>query len=296
MGQKRTLILGVAVIIGMLAAFSLYSYINGVEDKAYNNAKRVPVYVVATPIAAKTPGEQVRGQKMVVIKEVPLDVVPAESITALDTIQGKQAKTDLLVGQVLVPGMFVDPAEAIGTWAEQLPVGQVAVQVQLDQVRGMVGMLQPSDRVTLLVTMDNATAEGTASDPNVTASAVGQGVRYLYSNVEILAIGMNGAAGAGAAGADAAGQTGSNMITFKVPIDAAQRIISANTNLWVLLEPKNYVPPTKEELKVPISGTNLFDPKDQTPYGPVTTSTTTSSTTSAPAAAGAPAAAAAPQG
>jgi hypothetical protein len=91
-------------------------------------------------------------------------------------------------------------------------------------------------------------------------------------------------------------------------LQAAQRIALANTKLWVLLEPKNYVPPADVKtwgpmvegdarLTVPnidLSGRDLFDDEFASPYGDpaLLNQTTTTTTTTAPAAAsGAPAAA-----
>ena len=56
-----------------------------------------------------------------------------------------------------------------------------------------------------------------------------QTVRYLYQNVEVLAIGQTAAADAGATEAPRRAR-GSGLITFEVPPEAAQRIALAGTD------------------------------------------------------------------
>ena len=57
MSSRRTLILIVAILIGGIASFALFRYVNKVEDKAYGNARRVEVYVVKQDIPKALPGD-----------------------------------------------------------------------------------------------------------------------------------------------------------------------------------------------------------------------------------------------
>ena len=45
MSSRRTLILLGAIAVGVIAALLLFNYVQGIEDRANNNAKRVDVYV-----------------------------------------------------------------------------------------------------------------------------------------------------------------------------------------------------------------------------------------------------------
>ncbi len=189
------------------------------------------------------------------------------------TILGKVAETEITQGQIIVPGMFVDPSQATSTWSERLPVDRVAVQVSLDQVRGMVGMLQPSDKVSMLVTVqceEEARLQQIEPD-QLCGGGDGQFVRFLYSNVEILNIGNGTAAAVGADGV--ATPAASGIITFSVPLDAAKRIVAVNSDLWLALEPKNFVAPADA---ADVTGLqSLFTsltpqgpPTNNNPYGP----------------------------
>ena len=127
--------------------------------------------------------------------------------------------------------MFVDQATAFVTFSERIPVDQVAVTVSVDQVHGVAGLLVPGDKVNLMVVLDPqaaalAAAPGAPKAPAAEGANGGATVRYLYQNVEVLAIGQPAAADVGAT--EAARRTaGSGLITFNVPPDAAQRIALA---------------------------------------------------------------------
>ncbi len=250
MGSRRTLILIAAVLIGAIAAYALYSYVNGVEDRAYDNARRVQVFVVDEPIVKGTSGDQAVADKLIDVGEIPQEFRPADAITDTAVLSGKVALYDLSPGQVVVDGMFVDQQSAFVTFAERIPVDQVAITVSIDQVRGVAGLLVPGDKVNLLVV--TPPAEGT---PGGLGSA-----QFLYQNVEILAIGQTttGDLGTGTEQSSA----GSDLVTFSVPPDAAQRIAVTGSLLYLTLAPKNYVPLDLP----PVNGDNLFQPGVLTPY------------------------------
>lgn len=244
MGSRRTLILIAAVLIGAVAAYALYSYVNSVEDRAYQNARRVQVYVVQDPIGKGTSGDQAIAEKLIGVGEIPQEFRPATAITDTAVLAGKVALIDLAPGQVVVDGMFVSQESAFVTFAERIPADQVAITLSIDAVRGVAGLLVPGDKVNMMVVTPGG--EGGLGD-----------VRFLYQNVDILAIGQV-AAGEVAPG----GASGSDLITFAVPPDAAQRIALVGTQVYLTLAPKNYVPLDLP----PVNAENLFQPGVLTPY------------------------------
>ena len=267
MGSRRTVILIAAVLIGAIAAYALYNYVNGVEDRAYDNAKRVQVFVVKQPIAKGTPGDQAVGDKLVQAGQIPQEFRPATAITDTAVLNGKVALTNLVPGQVVVDGMFVDQATAFVTFSERIPVDQVAVTVSVDQVHGVAGLLVPGDKVNLMVVLpkplsDLSGSTPAQSNPNTGTTDANEAptVRYLYQNVEVLAIGQTAAADVGATEAPA--NPGSGLITFNVPPDAAQRIALAGNDLYMTLAPKDFQPVDVP----PVDFSNLFQPGVLSPY------------------------------
>ncbi len=91
MSSRRTLILVGAIVLGLLAALLLFNYVNGIEDRANNNAKRVDVYVAKTDIPRGTPGETASADGEVGTSKIPQEFRPATAITTTDEIQKKVA-------------------------------------------------------------------------------------------------------------------------------------------------------------------------------------------------------------
>ena len=245
MSARRTVILIVAIVLGAVAAFATYSWLNGVQDRAYADSKLVKVFRVDKDVEKGVAGEQALAQEAVKSDDAPQEFRPATALTDINAIRGKVALTKLSAGQIVVEGMFVDPRVAQVTAAQRIPVGQVAVTVNVDQVRAVGGLLVAGDKVNLMV----ATPDG--------------GQRFLYQNVNIIQIGDVAAPQAGETQAVAT-TAASGLITFAVPPQAAERIVMAtNTGggLWLTL-----VPPDNKPVPVPpVNPGNLFT-TGLTPY------------------------------
>jgi pilus assembly protein CpaB len=233
-GSRRTLILIASLVIGALAAFALFSYVRGIEERAYERTEPVAVFVVRQPIPAGTEGTLARAQNLIVQQQIPREFRPPTALTDLSTIDGKVANLDLAPGQVVTSNMFVDTQLSSATLADRLGANEVAITVSLDQVRAVGGRLQPSDRVMMMVLVDAARA-GDVADGTVTDG--GQSVRFLYQDVEILAIGD---AVQGEVSGSATPVQSSGLITFRVKPEAAQRIALAGSQIYLALAPKNW--------------------------------------------------------
>ena len=235
LGSRRTLIVVAAVVLAAIAAVTTFVYVRGIEDRAYDGAELVQVFVVSQDIPKGMPGEQAANDFIKVAK-VPRNVFPATAVTALDALAGKVAIAPLAANTILVEGQFVDPRTAQVTFSQKIPAGKVAVTVSVDQVRGVAGLLVPGDKVNLLV------ADGGAQ-------------RVLFQNVDIIAIGSTAAPQAG----ETAEVTnpGSGLITFAVPPESASRIAYAATQgggLYLTLVPTDNAPVDIP----PVNGSNLF--------------------------------------
>jgi pilus assembly protein CpaB len=233
-GNRRTIILVVAVIVALVAAGAIYSYLNTVQDRAYNNAKLVKVYRVDKDIKKGLPGEQAIDQDFVKSGDIPQKYRPTTALTDITVIRGKVALNDLSAGQIVVDGMFVDPRVATVSFAQRIPPGQVAVTIQVDQIRGVANLVVPGDQVNIL-----------ASAPD--------GQRYLFQNVNVIAVGSTPAPQPGETTTATTPSGGGGLITFAVPALAAAKITVAS-GIYLTL-----VPPGNQPVSVPtVSPNNLF--------------------------------------
>ena len=285
MGSKRTLVLLAALVVGVVAAGALYFYVNGIENRAYKGTQPVVVWVVKQNIPAGT--SCAAAQPAIGQKKVPLDVRPATAITDPSTIVGKVAKINLVAGQVVTSDMFAEQTDVLqSTFADRLGVGRVAVTVSVDQVHGVSGLLQPGDRVTMMVVLTGAEAGAASGNSTTTTTVQGQAptqgadlgeIRFLYQNVEILAVGTN-IGTSNPSGNTQVTAASSGLITFAVPADAAARIALVGAQLYLALEPKDYTPTSLD----PYNWNNVFDTGGQlSPPIPTTTTIAVSTSTTA---------------
>lgn len=267
------MILIAAIAVGALAAFMIFNYVGGVEDQANEGAERVDVFVVRKDVPKGLPGEQARDEGYIVQDKIPREFLPASAIRSLDQIDGRVALNNLAANQVLVDGMFVDPAQAQIGFSARIPDNMVAVTVSIDQVRGVAGLLVPGDKVDLLVASQLQDEGDIVGVPAMAQS------RFVYHSVEILAIGQTAtpqpgenitAAGDGTTATTAAAVPSSGLITFLVPLEAAQLITALDPGqLYLTLVGPDYEPEPIPSFQLspgdPLPGENG---SELTPYGP----------------------------
>jgi len=230
-------IIAAALALAVVAFFGNVYYLHGAQQRAYDNAKLVKVFVVKKAIPKGTDGGQAIAQDYVQQGDIPQQYRPGSAITDINDIKNKVALNDLSPGQVVVNGMFVDQNVAQVTFAQRVPPGQVAVTVSLDQVHAVGGLLRAGDKVDMLVVDSSDQSKASVS--------------VMYQNVNILAIGSNAAPQAGetttaSKTSGSSQQTAdSGLITLAVPLDAAQHIVVATTAplaLYLTLVPPDNQP------------------------------------------------------
>lgn len=243
MSSRRTIIVLVAAALAAVAALATFSWLRGVDARAFDGAQLVRVFVVAKDIEAGTSGEVALSEGRVKESTIPRKFRPDTALDDLASIGGLIAQSRLAANTVLLQGMFVAPEKAQGAFAQGIAEGNVAVSVSVDQVRGVAGLFVPGDNVNIMVS-DGAT------------------MRLLYQNVLVLAVGRTTTAGAD----PGAEETKTGLITFSVPQEAAQRIAFAaqqQGGLYLTLVPPGNTP----EQFPPVNAGNLFE-GPLTPDGP----------------------------
>jgi Flp pilus assembly protein CpaB len=259
MQSRRIVILVVSVVLGLVAALAMWSYLQGTQDRANDGAKLVQVFVVKKDIIKGMPGEKAIAEGYVVTGRTQTKFRPENALTNLDAIKSKVALLPLSANQILVDGLFVDPRVSQVTNSQRLEPGRVSITVSLDSVKAAGGLLVPGDRVNILskrkLHLDTVTPDQVKN-----GFKAGQDVdsfQLLYQNVEVLFIGAVAAPQAGET--QAVASPGSGAITFSVPVEAAERIVLASTTdagLYLTL-----VPPNNPAISVPAVGLhNVFGP------------------------------------
>jgi Flp pilus assembly protein CpaB len=269
--SRRTLILVGAIVIGVIAALLIYNYVQGIDDRANNNAKLVDVYVAKSDIPRGTAGEQAASSKAIDKSQIPQQFKPATAITTTDQLAKKVALFDIPANSVIVDNMFVDPASSQITFRQRLTnKDYVAVSISTDSVHGVAGFLVAGDEVNMAI------KETQAKPPESWTGLKLDGVyQYLYQKVYIIAVGSNTVLAPGettataTSGAAATQTTDNSILTLEVPASAALWIMSGqDAGYYLTLTPKDYVPapvPTPPFIVPTLPGE---DPGQLTPYGP----------------------------
>jgi pilus assembly protein CpaB len=248
---RRTVILIAAVVVAAIAAVAVYSYLTTVQDRANKDAKLVKVFVVKKDITKGLPGEQALDEGYIKPDQINVKFRAATALTDPNVIRGKVALTNLAANQVVVDGQFVDPRVATVSSAQRIETGKVAITIQVDQVRGVANLIQPGDKVNMLVRHN-------------------EGEVYLYQNVPVLFVGSQAAPQPGETTVTTTPGTavqGSGLITVAVPPDAAQRIaFVANEgegagSIYLTLVPPDNIP----VLLPPVDNNNLIQENRLTP-------------------------------
>jgi Flp pilus assembly protein CpaB len=291
--SRRTLILIAAIVIGALAAFLVYGYVSGVQDKAYDDAARLNVYVVKQTVKKGTYGEEATAAKLIVKDQIPKKFYPPNAIQDPADIGGKVAVNDLAVNQVVTTDMFADPATVSSSFSDRLEKindeDQVAITISVDQIHGVAGLLQPGDYVNIMATDiceggkvsggDTGDNGGSSDDPCAGVDNVlfGKQARYIFQKAQILAIDKTPVPQAGEVSATQEGtdQTGtdqtitnSGMLTLILPTKAAQYVASIpSERIYLSLVSRDYKPKAQSPID-PHATLPAEDPSVLTPYGP----------------------------
>lgn len=218
--SKRPTVL-IAAVLAVIAGVAAYAEVHGAQQRAYKNTTLTTVYAASRTVPREESLSQAVSQGIIKATKMPLQFRPAGAVTATTagTLAKDEATFNIPAGTVVTADMFAAPQALASVAAETVPPGDVAISVSVDQVHGVAGLIQPGDKVDILV------------DVNGTES-------YLYQSVPVLAVGttlVTASSSAREASADASANSGNgtqqtnNVITFAVTPAAAARIALANT-------------------------------------------------------------------
>jgi pilus assembly protein CpaB len=161
----------VAVALAVVASAVADLGFRAAQHHAQNNASLTSVYILKGAVPRNESVAAAYLQGLIASTRLPLQFVPAGAVTNLSQIRNHEAEYNLPAGQVVVDAMFISPKAGTSLAAQTVPKGDVAVSVSVDQVHGVAGLIQPGDKVDILVDLD--------SDQE----------SYLYQLVPVLAVG-----------------------------------------------------------------------------------------------------------
>ena len=178
-GQRNLIILGVAVLLGLLAVFLANSYFSGVEERQERIAaeqKLARIVVATQPLAFGTPltSDNVRLQNW------PASSVPEGAFRSVEFA----LKDNRVALRPIVPGEPVLADKVSGTdgratLAANLPEGMRATTIPVTAVSGVAGFVLPGTTVDVLLTR-RMPGDGSEREDQM--------VDVIMENVQVLAV------------------------------------------------------------------------------------------------------------
>ena len=171
---KAVIISGVlAVLVAAIAAYALYTYLKGQEQKVSEAVatERIVVAAVEIPMGTTINMTQVK------TAEWPKASKPQGSFAASDQVIGRTSTQTFLAGDSITEPKLMPKEGPVGIMTYKIPEGHRAMTVGVDQVAGVAGFLNPGNIVDVVLIAAPIGATQSIS-------------KIVLQNVPILAIGQ----------------------------------------------------------------------------------------------------------
>jgi pilus assembly protein CpaB len=241
--KSRLLAGAAAVVLALVGAMLVVSYVQGADQRAVKDLEPVDVLVVQKAIPAGTPVESMTAS--LVTEQVPASSVTGSSLKSLESSKGKVAAVDLVPGEQVVSERLVAPEDVKVAGSVQIPAGLQEVSFQLEPDRVVGGRLAPGDHVGVFVNLEKGGLDD-KQDAETTKLTVR---KALVTAVQRAPEPVATAQPAPTASADPNAAdpqdttlpTGSLMLTVAVSdVDAAKIVFAAEyARMWLSKEPTN---------------------------------------------------------
>ncbi|MFV0316878.1 MAG: Flp pilus assembly protein CpaB [Microthrixaceae bacterium] len=246
-----------ALLLGGLAAFLTLNYVRGVENRVSEDTELVEVVVAQAPVGKGSEASAAIAEGSLAVVQRARQDVPANAVSRLADVEGQVAAIDLSGGEIVTSTMFAGIQDLTGSRSATLDPGNVAITVNVDSASVSGGLIQPGDRVNVLVRFDPEQETGTDGEPAAdgggdTLLTVGPGgvvipkpAGYAFQAVKVFAVGTDSGTAVADEQADGeqAQQNTSTFITLQMPPEDAALLASVrDAELFVTLVPPDYQP------------------------------------------------------
>jgi len=258
--MRRVIAVVVALALAGSGTFFLVRFVQSAEDRALEGQELVEVRVVARPIAAGTPVEQLL-EEQVPLRRVPRNVAATGAVVDMATLAGKVAAIDLLPGEQIIRVRFVTPEEyreSLGVGPKvEVPADMLQVTLSLSPERVVGGQVKPGDRIAVFASFDpfnlnfeEPTGTGPEAIPVFMPDAEDEPSRtglqspnstkiilhkVLVTNVQAEALPRTLTDDQVVAGAPELAPTGNLLITLALGPASAERLVFTAEHGWIWL-------------------------------------------------------------
>lgn len=161
---RRIIAAVAAVVLAVVGAVVLVSYVRGADSRAQAGEQLVDVLVVGSEVAPGTSAGELAGS--VSVERVPQRLVADDAVSDLAALGDQVTTASLLPGDQLLAGRFADRQSLAPAGTVLAPEGLVEISVTLDAQRAVGGVLEAGDKVGIQLTNEES------ADGGVTAFSV----------------------------------------------------------------------------------------------------------------------------
>lgn len=223
--MNRLVVVGVAALVALGSGVGLLRYVGTAEDRAAESVDAAPVLMATAALPDGTSFDEAWADGTIVVGQTIRSSLPETAVADPATLTGMVADGDLLEGQIVVTGAFVDPQDSgrrpgPPSFADDLPEGTVAVSFDASGAAAVSDLIRPGDRVNLLVQVPNASVLGLPDSS-------GPAVVHIFQDLQVIAIGAAVLPVVGAEEEDeaAAAPAGGSYTVAVAPKDAARLLL-----------------------------------------------------------------------
>lgn len=216
--RNGTLVVG--LVAALIAAAVLMVFLDSYRESVGESSRPVEVLVAKSFLDKGTSGDAIARTGLSRTETIPKDQVKEGAVTDAGALRGKVASRSVYPGQQLTAANFAAGGEGVRS---QLTGKERAVSVSLDSAHGLVGNVEPGDRVDVLAGF------------NVTNAGAGQNrpiLRTLVQNVLVLDAPKEKPGGT-------AGTSKDEQVTLRTNDEQAAAIAFSadNGKVWITLRP-----------------------------------------------------------
>jgi pilus assembly protein CpaB len=229
---RRRLLAATAALVLLVAGTAvLLAYVRGADDRALAGVRTVEVLVADELIPEGTPAAELAD--LVRTELLPAKAALADRVTDVGSLAGQVAGVDLLPGEQLVAGRFVDPSALGAPGTVPVPDGLQEISVLLEPQRAVGGRLAAGDTVGVFVSL--TFEDGTAASHEVLHHVLVTQVQGAPTAAPTGETGDPQTASSGPA------PSGSLLVTLAVAAGDAETVVFGveHGTLWLSLEPED---------------------------------------------------------
>lgn len=217
-GSKLPILL--SLLFGVLAAALAFPLLSKKDDStAVPVVTTMPIVVAARDVPART----VLTEDMLTFASVPVDTVHPQAVTDVQPVVGKVLQYPLVAGEPLLQPKLADVQESLGL-SSQVPEGTRAISVEVNDIRGSAGLINPGDKVDVYAAFEQSRVGlnmGLLVLQDVTVIAVAQELTPPDPNAST-------EEGADPTATDSRGNDRTRTVTLAVGPEQAERLVMAD--------------------------------------------------------------------